>query len=429
MQELNQIHSLLQTINACKKKLTAKNIFIARPEFVPFLKDWSDAISNAALQLYGVTPRYTAQFLDILGDSIRKNKSLLPAYQVYDEWEKIFLTDYEFLNGLPVRTDYEFEKIMLAVTRATPEALLQRLLDVFRHFEKELPEVARIMTGCYSNWNHLWGDFDPKSGNYAHFINGILDLKEHTEDYKDFYYNLSDYRSKCVLIGILKFRLELDLAYKETIRETIFKQYFDFDILKEPMPDGVFVDCGAYDGDTALDFLNSFSGCRKMYLYEMVPSCIRKAQENLKDYDNIVYRNVGVGSREQVGTTVKIQDFVGTSASIQSDNTAYNPLLTGRDVQEEPVDIPLAALDEDITEPITFLKMDIEGSEINALLGAKEHIVNDKPRLAVCTYHNYSHLWQAMQTIRQLRPDYRFYLRFYGKEGSVTESEHVLYAI
>ena len=106
MQELNQIHSLLQTINACKKKLTAKNIFIARPEFVPFLKDWSDAISNAALQLYGVTPRYTAQFLDILGDSIRKNKSLLPAYQVYDEWEKIFLTDYEFLNGLAIRADY-----------------------------------------------------------------------------------------------------------------------------------------------------------------------------------------------------------------------------------------------------------------------------------------------------------------------------------
>ncbi len=86
-------------------------------------------------------------------------------------------------------------------------------------------------------------------------------------------------------------------------------------------------------------------------------------------------------------------------------------------------------LDLAYKEPITFLKMDIEGSEINALLGAKEHVVNDKPRLAVCTYHNYSHLWQAMQTIRQLRPDYRFYLRFYGKEGSVTESEHVLYAI
>lgn len=88
--------------------------------------------------------------------------------------------------------------------------------------------------------------------------------------------------------------------------------------------------------------------------------------------------------------------------------------------------IQIVSLDEDIREPITFLKMDIEGFEIPALLGAKRHIRDDFPKLAVCTYHIVSDLWEIPRLIDAIHPGYHFYLRHYDYPQNW---ETVLYAI
>lgn len=74
---------------------------------------------------------------------------------------------------------------------------------------------------------------------------------------------------------------------------------------------------------------------------------------------------------------------------------------------------------------VTFIKMDIEGAEYNALLGAAETIKRYKPKLAICIYHKPSDRWELPMLILELNPSYRFYLDCYGVSGG----EVVLYAI
>ena len=59
---------------------------------------------------------------------------------------------------------------------------------------------------------------------------------------------------------------------------------------------------------------------------------------------------------------------------------------------------------------VGFIKMDIEGSEVPALLGARETIRRDKPRLAISAYHKDDDLLVLPRLIKDLRPDYRIYL-------------------
>ena len=71
--------------------------------------------------------------------------------------------------------------------------------------------------------------------------------------------------------------------------------------------------------------------------------------------------------------------------------------------------------------------MDIEGAELDALYGAKNTIVRDKPLLAVCVYHKSGDILAIMDYLHCVLPEYRFKLRHYNGAG-VVGSETVLYA-
>ena len=60
---------------------------------------------------------------------------------------------------------------------------------------------------------------------------------------------------------------------------------------------------------------------------------------------------------------------------------------------------------------ITFIKMDIEGAEIEALKGAKNTIINQHPKLAICIYHKPEHLYEIPLFIHDLVPEYNLYIR------------------
>lgn len=74
---------------------------------------------------------------------------------------------------------------------------------------------------------------------------------------------------------------------------------------------------------------------------------------------------------------------------------------------------------------VTYIKMDIEGSELEALKGAAETIKNNKPRLAISIYHKPEDILEIPSFILDLNSEYRFYIRHY----SMTWFDTVLYAI
>jgi len=59
----------------------------------------------------------------------------------------------------------------------------------------------------------------------------------------------------------------------------------------------------------------------------------------------------------------------------------------------------------------SFIKMDVEGSEMDALTGAKEALVKYKPQLAICLYHKPSDMWTIPELIKEIVPEYRYWCR------------------
>ena len=88
---------------------------------------------------------------------------------------------------------------------------------------------------------------------------------------------------------------------------------------------------------------------------------------------------------------------------------------------EEKIDI--CKIDTEAGEA-TFIKMDIEGAELKALMGAKETIVQNKPKLAISIYHKPEDILQIPMYLKALVPEYKFYLRQY----TMSYLECVLYA-
>jgi hypothetical protein len=64
----------------------------------------------------------------------------------------------------------------------------------------------------------------------------------------------------------------------------------------------------------------------------------------------------------------------------------------------------------------TYIKMDIEGAEPDALRGASELLRTHMPVLAVCLYHRSEHLWQVPRYIHETAPGYELFIRRYAED-------------
>lgn len=202
----------------------------------------------------------------------------------------------------------------------------------------------------------------------------LKDMKQNYKEYLWLYEKLEDEESKRVLTNLCKFRLTCAMQFVKDAFDSSNTQYFDKGIIK-CSDDEVFVDCGGFVGDTAESYIRSYS--KKIYIYEPSPQNVKECLKNTKKYENIVVREAGVGAQKNKVAFSK----TGSSSS------AMNP-------NEETDMVEIISLDEDINKKSLFLKMDVEGKGVEALIGAKNHIINDKPKLAICVYHIISDLWK-----------------------------------
>ena len=97
------------------------------------------------------------------------------------------------------------------------------------------------------------------------------------------------------------------------------------------------------------------------------------------------------------------------------------------DSGQDTVRIQCVKLDDyiDKEDIVTWIKMDIEGSEQEALVGSKNIIIENKPILTISAYHKPQDLWEIPYYIHELVPEYRFYLRHH----TTAMDDTVLYAV
>jgi FkbM family methyltransferase len=210
-----------------------------------------------------------------------------------------------------------------------------------------------------------------------------------------------------------------DTSRREFLAQMKFRLRADFEALNPPLPgeqyfpeslfrwdsEESFVDCGAFDGDTIRVILERYGdGFKEIEAFEPDPINFRKLSTYVGSLDpslasRIALHSVATGAER---CPVRFSASGSLTSSVGSGDTT---------VECMPLDDLLAG-----TRP-TFIKMDIEGSEPDALLGAKETIGRHAPLLAVCAYHVQDHLWKLPTIIRSFSDQYSFHLLPHNDEG------------
>ena len=264
----------------------------------------------------------------------------------------------------------------------------------------------------YHTWEAFWGLLDTHKDCYDVLENRIHNLIEHRDDFEWLYNRLGDYRSKLVLNNMLYYWLSFQPELIVQMKEGNYSDYYDLDLLKCDENE-VVVDLGAYTGDSAIDYISTYKKYKRIYCYEITPKTVEELKENMKNYPNVEIRNKGAGAKNCV--------MYLSSSEMSSSNTVSTENATS----EFPVEI--VSIDNDISEPVTLIKMDIEGSEQNALQGCRRHILEEHPKLLICIYHNNEDIYKIPRMITDMRDNYKLYLRSNGL--SLGPSEIVLFAL
>lgn len=138
--------------------------------------------------------------------------------------------------------------------------------------------------------------------------------------------------------------------------------------------------------------------------------CKKKIEDNGWNHINLV--NAGLWSSE---TYVKLENIETAGAHIVEPE------------REEVCNVRTVSLDSfaDEQDKISFIKMDIEGAELEALQGARKIIMENRPKIAVCIYHKKEDYWQIPYFLKNLIPEYKLYIRHYSNYAAET----VLYAV
>jgi len=180
----------------------------------------------------------------------------------------------------------------------------------------------------------------------------------------------------------------------------------------------VVIDAGGCYGDTALYFAFKAGPQGRVYSFEFLPENLTIFNRNL-ELNNDYARRIHLVKQPVWSSSNEALFVVGRGPSTQvvqqtKDRAAVKVRTLSIDdlVEREKLD------------HLDFIKMDIEGSELAALMGAEQSIRRFRPKLAICVYHRLRDFWEIPQWIDGLGLGYRFHLRHF----TIHLEETVLFA-
>ena len=322
------------------------------------------------------------------GDGADKIIARLKGYGIWEKVAGIFASDgfvrRRTFYGFEVRSYSDLMKemkadpvILICFGSSRPE-VLENIRRIASEHETYAPDVP------------VYGDtlFDLE---YAASHAGDLDeVRSHLAD--ELSIKTFDLIVRCKLTGEF-----LPLAECETTNDEI-------NSLFEHRSGSTFLDLGAYNGDTSLRYASYDPDFKKIIAVEPDSRNMRKLRENTEHLGTrISYVNALISGTS--GTAV-IDTRKGRGVH---DLTVTNPDSSN---STRLINIPKTTIDSIIgKETIDFIKMDVEGAELDAVKGGIKTISEQKPQLRIACYHRSEDLWKLPLEILKIRPDYKLYLR------------------
>jgi len=318
------------------------------------------------------------------GRFLREQSITVDAVCVTDEEHRDGAADFD---GLPVMTlrevDKSFDEFNCIIGFADIVAAkrnLERLAGVKETFVIENPGIVEDIDFMY--------------------------LEERRDEFEAAYRLLADRPSRNAFVDFLNVRISGKPLFAGVAAGP---QYF-CDILPLERNE-IFVDCGAYDGDTLFCFLDRTGGFYdRIYAFEPDPNNCRRLERNIaqRGLEKIEVLQKGVWNEKK---TLAFSSPVSTASRIAQDGSWS--------IEVDSIDNILG------DSKATIIKMDIEGAELTALNGARSVIAREKPKLAISVYHKAEDLVTIPFFLSGLLPKHNFYLR----RHSCFSLETVLYAV
>lgn len=191
-------------------------------------------------------------------------------------------------------------------------------------------------------------------------------------------------------------------------------QYFDYFDARE---NEVFVDCGCFDGGTCYRFAGwcGQKGFEHIYSFEADPKNYENCKKLLEPLQKCDLYPYGV-AKESGKVHFLAKSFEDSCIVSEEDARKVN--------FEGVTTIETVALDEVLKgKNITYLKLDVEGAEYDALIGASNLIKECRPRMAVSVYHKPEDFVVLADLVLKMHEDYRISFRHYGLD----ELETIMY--
>lgn len=212
--------------------------------------------------------------------------------------------------------------------------------------------------------------------------------RAHKIELEDVYNRLADEQSKKVFKETVLFHLDGDinrLFACETSEDEAFDNILKIGKAKR------FLDLGAYNGDTALDF------ARRCPNYESITAL----EPDKKSFNKLIRNTEAL---KITALNCAISDEVG---KMGFSSTASRGSVAGGDVQVDAISVDSLGKDFD------YIKFDVEGQEAAAIRGARETILRCKPKMLISAYHRADDYFTLVNEVLKIRDDYKIYMRHY----------------
>lgn len=310
-----------------------------------------------------------------MGNGADKIISVLQKYGI--EFKGVFASDgfvrNKTFHGFKISSYSELKEkfgqmiVLLCFGSERPE-VIENVKRIMSEQELYAPEVPVIGEGLFTKEYYL----------------------SNKESFDYVYERLADDISRKTFINTIKYKISGKLRYLfncETDRDEPFGNFLKLSDNEN------FLDLGAYTGDTVADFISRTSDYKKIIALEPDRKSFNKLILNTKELKNISCVNMGISNTCQKALFgMRGGRNSGTAGgSTEIDFTSVDSLLKG--------------------DGITYIKMDVEGEENNAILGAEQTIKNHKPRMLVSCYHRTEDLITLPKTVFNIRNDYKLYMR------------------
>ncbi|MBR5295620.1 MAG: FkbM family methyltransferase [Clostridia bacterium] len=259
------------------------------------------------------------------------------------------------------------DMIVLLAFGVFREDLMEKIISLSKETELYAPEVPLFGGGLFD------------ASFYEKNLSSIRAVEEMLSDEtsKQVFRNLIEYK----LTGKIEPLLENESFRKDDLLSLIPYQNGD-----------VYVDLGAYDGDTVLEWNSLFSDHGEIIAFEPNPKTYQKLLKNTENVPLVKAFPCAAWNKDEPLT---FNGKSGRSAALS---------------EEGKLSVPARRLDSVCTKA-DFIKFDVEGAEKEAIEGCENLILNHKPSLCISAYHRTEDLFALPLQVKKILPEYRVYLR------------------